>query len=452
MPRRYLTFRTDRTQREFIFREIDQGRLRQGWGWKPEHDLRVLERVVSSRKQLTDDEARVWRNRRMLDTLPDGMKRGDVIVVPNLPDVGRWVVVRVNGAPYTFAPAVARGRDGADYGHIVGVDAVRTPAGKMGVVDPDNAHVEAALRASLRRTSRISSIDALGSSVDALIAAIEAGKDTATPEPEAQKAELFFGAVREAAWKHIQLKYRGGELEHLIRRLFGCVYDGARVERWGGASERGSDLLVFMRDQLGLEYKIALQLKQHDGIHEDRRALEQLELAREVHNVDAGIIVTTSDSVSDVFEEKRAVLEGKLGIDVRIIVRDELVELVMKHLGKLQLMLRDSLIDILRATTQSASLREHTPVTDRVFQELQHLADLDGHIAATKVFHQNRGGGQHLVRIELPREMMQAVVEPVSNGIVVYLRRLIPDAKCQRVKAATGEGTGYLLDLAIDVN
>jgi hypothetical protein len=48
--------------------------------------------------------------------------------------------------------------------------------------------------------------------------------------------------------------------------------------------------------------------------------------------------------------------------------------------------------------------------------------------------------------------MMQAVVEPVSNGIVVYLRRLIPDAKCQRVKAATGEGTGYLLDLAIDVN
>jgi len=452
MPRRYLVFRTDRTQREFILREIDQGRLRQGWGWKPEHDLRVVERLVTSRKPLTDEDARVWRNRRMLDTLPDGMRRGDVIIVPNLPDMGRWILARVSGAPYTFAPAVAKGRDGADYGHIVAVDAVRTPTGKVGVVDPENSHVEPALRASMRRTSRISSIDAVGASVDALIAAIESGKDTATPEPEAQKADLFFGAVREAAWKHIQLKYRGGELEHLVRRLFMCVYDGARVERWGGTSERGTDLLIFMKDQLSLEYKIALQLKHHDGMHEDRRALEQIELARELHGVDAGIIVTTSDGVSDVFEEKRAALEGKLGIDVRIITRDELVELVMRHLGKLQVMLRDSLIDILRATPQSSGLREHTPVTDRVFQELQHLPDLDGHIAATKVFHQHRGSGQHLLRIELPREMLQAVVEPVSHGIVVYIRRLIPDARCQRVKSVPGEGTGYIVDIGIEVN
>ena len=452
MPRRYIVFRTDRTQREFIFKEIEQGRLRQAWGWKPEHDLRILERHVRSGKSLTDDDARAWRNRRMLDTEPDGMRRGDVVVIPNLPEMGRWIVARVSGTPYAFAPIVARGREGADYGHVVAVEAVRGPNGKIGVVEPENAHVDPVLRTSIRRVSRLASIDSVGTSVDALIAAIESGKDTATPEPEAQKAAQFFGAVREAAWKHIQLKYRSGELEHLVRRLFACVYDGARVERWGGASERGTDLLVFTRDHLGLEYKIAVQLKHHDGIHEDRRTLEQMELARELYSVDAGIIMTTAEGVSDVFEEKRAALEGKLGIDLHVIARDEFVELVMKHLGKLQMMLRESLIDIMRATAQTPQLREHTPVTDRVFQELQHLPDLDGHIAATKVFHQNRGGGIHLVRIELPRNMLQAVIEPVSNSIVVYVRRLIPDARCQRVKAGSGEGIGYVIDIAIDVN
>jgi len=115
-------------------------------------------------------------------------------------------------------------------------------------------------------------------------------------------------------------------------------------------------------------------------------------------------------------------------------------------------MLRESLIDILRATPLSSTLREHTPITDRIFQELQHLPDLDGHIAATKVFHQNRGGGQHIVRVELPREMLQVVVDAVSHGIVVYLRRLIPDARVQRIKSTAAEGMGYLLDMAIEVN
>ncbi len=451
MPRRYAVLRTDRTQRDFIFKELEQGRLRQAWGWKPEHDLRVLERVLRGGKQLSDEDARVWRNRRMLDTEPDGMRRGDVVIVPNLPEMGRWIVVRVSGG-YSFAPVIARGREGADYGHVVAVDPVRTPQGKIGVVDPENAHVDPALRHTMRRVSRITAIDSLGLAVDSLIAAIESGKETSLPDLDAQKAEQLFVAVREATWKHIQLKYRGGDFELLMRRLFACVYDGARVERWGGSSERGTDLIVFVRDQLGVEFRIAVQIKHQDNISEDRRTLDQFELARNQYRVDAGIIVTTGETTSDAFEEKRAALESRLGIDLRIITRDELIELVMKHLGKLQLMLRDSLSDLLRATTQGSSLREHTPVTDRVFQELQHLPDLDGHIAATKVFHVNRGQGIHLVRIELPKDMLQAIVEPVSTSIVMLMRRLLPDARCQRLKAGSGEGLGYVIDVAVEVN
>ena len=84
MARRYLVIRTDRTRRDFILRELEQSRLRQGWGWKRDHDLRLLAQQFRSRK-LSDEEARVWRNRRLLETEPDGLKKGDVIVIPSSP-------------------------------------------------------------------------------------------------------------------------------------------------------------------------------------------------------------------------------------------------------------------------------------------------------------------------------------------------------------------------------
>jgi hypothetical protein len=50
--------------------------------------------------------------------------------------------------------------------------------------------------------------------------------------------------------------------------------------------------------------------------------------------VDAGVIVTTAVETSRGFEEKPAALEAEPSMDVRIIALDELVELLMTHLGK----------------------------------------------------------------------------------------------------------------------
>ncbi|WP_437334449.1 restriction endonuclease [Sorangium sp. So ce394] len=452
MARRFLVIRTDRTRRDFILRELEQGRLRQGWGWKREHDLRLLARQVRSRK-LSDEEARVWRNRRLLDTEPDGLKKGDVIVIPNLPEQGRWVLARVTGG-YDFSPVRVQEGAGPDYGHIVAVSPIREPSGKIGFVEADNEHVDARLRATMRNPSRMWAIDALGATVEALIGAIEAGKDTHTPEPEVQKAEGFFEAMRQAAWQHIKQKYEGAEFEHLVRRLLECIYKDGRVEHWGGAGEKGADLIVFTRDPLGIEYKNAVQVKLHQGTEDDTTALSQIEQAREYHKVDAGVVVTTAEQMSEAFRARREALEEELGIDIRLVDRDEFVELEMAHLGKAKANVRDDIVDLLQRSTVTSELLESTPITDRVYEELKQIPMSKVQRAGLRVFHQNRGGGVHLVRVELPREAAEGTADQAARDVAAYLERLAPHARGRQTEASYNAGSGTStsrLDLTLEL-
>ena len=151
---------------------------------------------------------------------------------------------------------------------------------------------------------------------------------------EAEKFGAVFSAAREAVWKSIRSHYKAAELERLIHRLMAAVYVGGRVEHCGGAGEKGADLIVYSQDPLGLEYKIGVQVKMHEGVHDDTHALEQLRLARKEHRIDAGVVVTTAEKTSDGFEAKRGLLEQELGIDIRVIARDELVVLVMRYLAR----------------------------------------------------------------------------------------------------------------------
>lgn len=441
MAHRYLVIRTDRTQRDFILRELEQGRLRQGWGRKREHDLRILAQKVQSKKKLSDEDASVWRNRRLLDTEPDGLKKGDVIVIPNLPEQGHWVLARATGG-YDFSPIKVPGSAGFDYGHIVAVTPVRNPSGKIAIVEADNEHVDAKLRATMRNQSRMWAIDALGSTVETLIDAIGAGKNTLTPEPEIRKAEGFFEAVRQAAWQHIESKYKGAEFEHLVRRLFECIYKDGRVEHWGGPGEKGADLIVFTRDPLGIEYKIAVQVKLHDGVENDTSALAQIKQAREHHKVDAGVVVTTAEQMSEAFLTKRGALEEELGIDIRIVSRDEFVELMMAHLGKAKANAGEEIVDMLRRTTSSSEPQESTPVTDRVYAELQRIPMPEAQLAGMTVMHHNQGGGVHLVRVELPNGGTKSAEARTAQAVVEYLQGVVPQARARRVEVSSNAGSG----------
>ena len=78
--------RTDQARRAFIWRELQAGRMRQGWGIRPDDNLENLQRIRRAGLRLDDFGREVWRgNRRLLPTEPDSMQVGDIVVLPHLP-------------------------------------------------------------------------------------------------------------------------------------------------------------------------------------------------------------------------------------------------------------------------------------------------------------------------------------------------------------------------------
>lgn len=161
--RRYWVMRTDRGNRSALWAELAQGRLRQGWGWAEDQDLRKLQAVARGDGVWTESQRAAARNRRMLSSEPNSIQIGDLIVVPHMPAGGRWSLARVIGA-YVYGSA-----DGwADYRHVLPVELLSGPAG----IDPNRPVISKQLRSSLRNQSRMWNIDPVGPDVETLVASI----------------------------------------------------------------------------------------------------------------------------------------------------------------------------------------------------------------------------------------------------------------------------------------
>lgn len=333
--KQYAVFRTDRDAAESIWLELQAGRLRQGWGWLDEQDLRLLRKKRLAGQELTRNEASAWRNRRMLGENWNALKVGDIVLVPNLPHPRRWIMARVSGA-YAFDKGLAKG-DGREYRHVLPVEPFRTKAGEIAVIHPNHPLVDARLRGTMRSMSRIWSIDRMAASVEALISAVEAGTDLSTGQTKEERREGFFDEARadvdEATWKLLQKRFRGAEFENLLVPLLENVYGEGSVDETGGPSEHGIDLRVRASGPMGLMFTVGVQVKLYDGILADLQPIDQLRRAHEHHKIHAGVVLTTAREVSEEFEAKARELSDELGMDVQIWKREDFVRLLMRFLA-----------------------------------------------------------------------------------------------------------------------
>jgi hypothetical protein len=157
---RAWVFRIDRSRAPVLWSELLAGRLRQGWGWTAEHDLRTLIPRWRAGEKLTDAERSALPNRRMLTSESDGIHAGDLILIPHLPAGGRFSVVRVVG-PYEFDDGAALG----DYGHILPVRLLSPEDG----VALDDPRVDEALRGALRHRQRLTEARGVSGSLSSLL-------------------------------------------------------------------------------------------------------------------------------------------------------------------------------------------------------------------------------------------------------------------------------------------
>lgn len=164
---RYWALRTDQARRAFFWSELQAGRLRQGWGYRPDLDLEHLADLRHRGVKLPKYQQDAWRgNRRLLPSQPDSMQVGDIVVFLHLPRYGVWSIARVTGSYRFEISAQGNAVDGTpDYGHIREVDLLTDERG----IDPTREGASDSLRRSMRPISRMWSLDAHGDEINQLI-------------------------------------------------------------------------------------------------------------------------------------------------------------------------------------------------------------------------------------------------------------------------------------------
>lgn len=329
---RYWVMRTDKARTEYVARELAQGRLRQGWGWDDSQDLHAVAAAQRAGRALDDAEKSAWRgNRRLLDSEPDGVRQGDLVLLPHQPSHGFWALVRVAG-PYRWEhPSELNSYEMPDYGHILPIEVVSARP-----IHPFEDAVSARLRQTMRNMSRMWNIDALGPDVDELAEACSQG--VVAPPPSVDRLPKVLSAVELATWDALQKQFHGAEFERPCVLLLEALYGDGNVEHTGGSSERGADAIVTHEDPLGVTHRLAVQIKMWSWDADWTRPLDQIRQASGAYEgISGGVILSTSERTSERFEEHRRHLESELRIPIRVVLRQELVRLFVAHLPEIGL-------------------------------------------------------------------------------------------------------------------
>ena len=249
---------------EYFAEQLDQGRLRQGWGYDERQNL----------LDLTFDGG-AGRNLRMLD-----VQEGDLLLIPRLPEWSQVAIVEAtadwrNGYRFRIDP------DMGDFGHVF-------PARRLTSFVRDNEHVAGDIRATLRNPSRFWNIDHLSSDIQRLV---ETTADLGTSKtPLARARHLTTGVFREVLnegdfkgkiYNRLNERLEGKDWEQVLEAVMSMRYPTGDVRIVQGTSEahHGTDILVKLPDVTGeSRYAIAIQVKDHVGTVSDE-AVEQLRRA-----------------------------------------------------------------------------------------------------------------------------------------------------------------------------
>lgn len=301
---------------EFFWEEIQGGRLRQGWGYKEEHNLKDSKADDGSRK-----------NMRMLE-----VKKGDILIIPRIP---KWEDV-------TIVEATEDWRDGyrfsipqkyGDFGHIFPVKFIKS-------FNRHNINVPSDIRSTLKNVGRFWNINHIKSSVDIIINSDEKHSSRSYTK------DRFEGSLNEAFEHSFDEKLFATKLyDNLCKNNNASEWEDTlvlglksifplpfSVERTGGTSEinHGTDILIsFQSPFSGMKHAIAIQVKDYQGNVSDD-VVSQIRKADEYWNksynlIEKVVIITRGNK-----ESNRRLSENFP--DINFIFSDELKD-ILSYIG-----------------------------------------------------------------------------------------------------------------------
>ena len=320
MSRNYWVSRFHNGLLGFLKSEIEEGRLRQGWGGAGQ-DLRG-----------NDLDKGTKGNLNMLQ-----VKKGDIVLSPRIPDWGTVTILEATedwDKAYRFEVVEEYG----DFGHIFPVKKIKHFARGSSAVSGD-------FRRALGRRPRFYSINDVADDVEKILKAepSEAEKSTSTADKlEGVVAEAFDEEkFSNSLFEKLNKEFFNQEWEWVLIEVFKKMFPDYRVVGVGGKSEvhHGTDILIRIPSIIkGFEYLIAIQVRDyHHFVNEahSKETVEKINKAsyfEEKENaklVDKIIIVTGAKK-----EENPVLLEKAEEAGVKVIFASDLKDILCEA-GKL---------------------------------------------------------------------------------------------------------------------
>ncbi len=312
----YWGYRIDKWKIDFFRDELKQGRLRQGWGYKPGQDLRNLEQ----------NNEGASRNKPMFDHV----KKGDILLVPYLPEWEKVAIVRATedwNEGYKFEDNTKHG----DYGHIFPAEYLKSFVRK-------NQHVIGSIRSTLKYPGRFWCIHH-DESIDNIKQLMEMKEeDLGTYQHPSDRLigavkNVFEGKFKKEIYDELNRQFTDIGWEHALVEGLSKLFPYYKVKHVGGHNEQnhGTDILIQMPSLLPgyPDYGIAIQVKDWEGVVSDY-PIEQIKKADEYWKKDNNYNLKLIEKIVLITKAKRddnpEIIKEK--DDVKIIFAEDLKDLL----------------------------------------------------------------------------------------------------------------------------
>lgn len=316
MARNYWGYRINKNKIDFFRSELEQGRLRQGWGWDEKQCLTDLKMDSGAKRNLP---------------IFNKVKKGDILLIPRLPTWNEVAVVEAiedfdKGYKYEIDPSLN------DFGHIFPAKLIKQFVRK-------NESVSGDIRSTLKNVSRFWSVDHCADSIEKVIQ--QSDKDLRS---ELSFTNRFHNILSDSLKNSFDTERFSNELyERLNENLSNeeweyALVEGLKkiypspivVERTGGILEKhhGTDILIKFPGLSDYQYAIAIQVKDYSG-YMSGYAVKQISKADDYWKNEGLILIDKYVIVTKCKQEHNAEVVN-IDESVKIIFANELKDLLMK--------------------------------------------------------------------------------------------------------------------------
>ena len=321
----YWGYRIDVKNQDFFFKELEQGRLRQGWGYDKNQELPDT-KDSGARKNLS-----MYHN----------VKKGDILLIPRLPDWGSVAIVEATEdwddkeKGYKFEID----NEKKDYGHIF-------PAKYIGCFNRHGKDVSGNIQSTLKARNRFWNISRFSEDIEKIMGNLEGNRESTSVienikniVSEQVKSSFDLKRFSEKVIDEYNRKFTASQWEEVIKNILEKIYPGYEIERIGGSKEEkhGTDILVTISGLSNLEkYNIAMQVKNYNDVISDNNIdniIKQINKAEKYvweNNgklIDKILVITSAKE-----EENPKLIEECKNKEIRVIFSEELEKLILRSI------------------------------------------------------------------------------------------------------------------------